>query len=224
MSSKPKASGQRGTSHQARSPRRAPRKPARALTAADVMNRAVVVVLLQMPVREAARLIHCARASEAAVVDAQGRCVGMLSADDLLRWIEAGCPEVVLSPAGACPYEVRGRLLTGRDAVICILEHESCPYQVSYPGVGGQHTDVCMRPAAADSPFGTIPRYLTTDVARVRPETPLPELVRQILDTRAEHLFVLDDGERPVGIVSATDVLKAVAHGPGRKSGPAGGR
>jgi len=163
-----------------------------------------------MLVRQAARLIHRAGATEAAVVDEDGRYVGMLSAADVFRWVEAGCPEAVLRPAGACPYQVRGRLLSGGEAVICILADGSCPYQLSYPGLGGRHTGVCMRPENADSPFGTVPCYMTTDLVTVRPETPLPELVRQIIDAQADRVFVLDAGERPIGMVSAKDVLNAV--------------
>jgi predicted transcriptional regulator len=39
----------------------------------------------------------------------------------------------------------------------------------------------------------------------------LPELVRQIIGARADHLVVLDESDRPIGIVSATEVLDAVA-------------
>jgi predicted transcriptional regulator len=94
-------------------------------TAGDVMDRNLVVVPRQMLVREVARLIQRSRATEAAVVDEQGRFVGMLTPADLFRWVEAGCPEAVVGPALTCPYQVRGRLLTGGEAVICILEHGS---------------------------------------------------------------------------------------------------
>jgi CBS-domain-containing membrane protein len=200
----------------------AAREPIHTLTAEDVMNREVVVVPLQISVREAACLIHRARVTEAAVVDQHGHCVAILSLEDILRWVEAGCPEAAVRPAGTCPYQFRGCLPTGGEAVICVLGHGSCPYQTSYPGLGGRHTEVCLRPETADSPFGTVPRYMTTDVVTVRPETPLSELVQQFLDTGAGHVFVLDECERPVGTVSAADVLKAVADAPERKNRSAG--
>ncbi len=182
---------------------------AHAVAAAD-LHRDVVVVPRQMLVRQAAGLIHRARASAAAVVDEQGRCIGMLSAADVFRWIADGCPEVVLRPAAACPYQVHGRLLTGGEAVICILAHGSCPYQTPYPGLGGRSTGVCMRPENADSPVGTVPSYMTTDLVTVRPETPLPELLRRINDSPADCAFVVDESARPIGVVSAKDVLIAV--------------
>lgn len=186
-------------------------KPTHALTAAEMMNRHVPTVPLQMSIRQAVCLIDPDRFSEAVVVDEYGRCVGILSAADVFRWVGAGCPEAALKPAEECPYQVRGRLPTGGRALICVLAHGSCPYQASYPGLGGSHTEVCMRPENADSPFGAMSCYMTPEIVTVRPEAPLPELVRRILETRADRLFVLDECHRPVGVVSAIDVLHAVA-------------
>jgi CBS domain-containing protein len=171
------------------------------------MNRELVVVPRQMLMREAVRLVHRVRAGAAAVVDEQGRCVGMLSPADVYRWVEAGCPETAIDPALTCPYQVRGRLLTGGEAVICTLAHGSCPFQAEQAASAGRHTDVCLRRADQDPPFGTPPRYLTTDVVTVRCHSPLPELVRRIVDAHADRLFVLDELDRPVGTVSAADVL-----------------
>ena len=184
-----------------------------ALTAGDVMSRDLVVVPQHMSVREAARLLHRARVSAAPVVDERGRCVGSLSAADVFRWALAGCPETVVDPVRTCPYQLRGRLLTGNEAVMCMLAHGSCPFQVVRPTTGGRHTDICMRPETEASPLGTVPRYMTTDVATVRLQTPLPELVRQLGDAHADRLIVLDEFDRPIGIVSAPDVLNAAVDG-----------
>jgi CBS domain-containing protein len=184
------------------------------------MDRNLVVVPRQMLVREAARLIHQARATEAAVVDEQGRFVGLVSPADLLRWVEAGCPEAVVGPALTCPYQVRGRLLSGGEAVICILAHGSCPFQVERPTTAGRHQDVCVRQGAEPAPYGEETRYLTTEVVTVRPDAPLLGLGPRISDARADRVVVLDESGRPVGIVSALYVLKAVADATVHKSGP----
>jgi CBS domain-containing protein len=184
------------------------------LTAGDVMNRDLLVVPRQMLVREAARLIDRARAGAAVVVDEQGRCVGMLSPADIFRWIGAGCPEAVIGPILRCPYQVRGRALTGGEAVICIRAHGSCSYQVQQPTIGGRHTELCMRQESEQPPFGGVPCYVTTGVVAVGPETPLPELVQQFIDARADRIIVRDEVGRPIGGISATDVLKAVAAAP----------
>jgi CBS-domain-containing membrane protein len=181
------------------------------LTAADVMNRDLAVVPQQMLVREAARLLYRVQVSAAPVADENGRCVGSLSPADIFRWIEAGCPDVVVGPIHACPYQVRGRLLNGDDGVICIQSDGRCPFQAVQPTTGGRHTEICMRQETESSPFGTSSCYMTTDVVTIRAQTPLLQLVRQILDACADSLIVVDEFHRPIGIVSATEVLSAVA-------------
>jgi len=173
----------------------------------------LVVVPRQMLVREAARLLHRARASTAAVVDERGRCIGMLCPTHVFHWIDAACPDAIVGPVFNCPYQVRGRLLTGGEGVICILAHGSCPFQAVQPTCGGGHTGLCTRQANDDSPFGTVPRYMTTDIVTVRLQTPLPELVRQIVEAHASCLIVVDELDRPVGIVSAPDVLSHLDSG-----------
>src|SRR5262249_51674612 len=142
----------------------ATRRPVHALAARDVMKSDIVVVPRQMLVREAVCLFHGARGSEAPVVDEHGRCVGMLSPDDVIRWVEAGCPETVVGAVLTCRYEVRGRLLNGDEAVICTLADGSCPFQSVQPTTGGRHTDVCTRQWAERPPFGAVPHYMTTGV------------------------------------------------------------
>jgi predicted transcriptional regulator len=187
------------------------RQPIYNLTVEDVMHRHMVVVPQQMLVREAARLLHRAAASEAPVVDERGRCVGILTPASVLRWIEAGCPEVVVGPALHCPYQIGGRLLTGREAVICILADGSCPFQELHPPLGGGHTAICTRKGTEPPPSCAVPPYMKTEIVTVRPHTSLPQLVRQIIDTGTDRVIVLDESDRPIGVVSATEVLSAVA-------------
>jgi CBS domain-containing protein len=71
---------------------------------------------------------------------------------------------------------------------------------------------VCLRQGTEESPFGTMPPYMTTDVVTVRPQTPLPELMRRMIDSRLDRLVVVDEHQRPRGIVSATDILAAIAN------------
>jgi CBS domain-containing protein len=152
-----------------------------------------------------------ARVRAAPVVDENGRCVGILTPTDVLRWVEAGRPEAVVGPVVTCPYQVCGRLFNGDEAVICTLAGGGCPFQTAQPTTGGRHTEICTRRGAESSPFGTLSCYMTKDVVTIRPSVPLRALVRQILDPRADHLVVLDELDRPIGLVSATEVLSAVA-------------
>jgi CBS domain-containing protein len=186
-------------------------KAVHALTAGNLMHQVLVVVPRQMLMRQAVRLIQQAGASDAPVVDEHGRYVGMLSAAEALRWVTAGCPETVVGPMFTCPYQVRGRLLNGDEAVICILGAGNCPFQAVQPTTAGRHSEICMRQGSERSPLGTWSSYVTTNVVSVRPALLLPDLVRQMIDARADRLVVVDESDRPIGIVSATEILSAVA-------------
>jgi hypothetical protein len=119
-------------------------RPLLALTASALMNGDVVTISQDTPPCAAADLFFQQQIGEAAVVDADGRCVGMLSATDLSRWAlgDAGGAQDV--PPPACPYQVKGRLLTGEKAVICTRAQGSCPLQEVRPMTGGRHTAVCL--------------------------------------------------------------------------------
>jgi CBS-domain-containing membrane protein len=60
------------------------------LTAEDLMSREVLVIPQHMSLRSAAHLLAQGRVSGAPVVDAEGRCVGVLSAADLVHWLDRG--------------------------------------------------------------------------------------------------------------------------------------
>jgi CBS domain-containing protein len=57
-----------------------------ALTAADLMTTPVMTIPEEMSLSEAARLLSRTHVSGAPVVDAQGRCVGVLSSSDFVTW------------------------------------------------------------------------------------------------------------------------------------------
>ena len=61
---------------------------------------------------------------------------------ELAKHGTGGGPEAV--PPPACPYRVKGRLLSGEDAVICTRVQGSCPLQELRPMTGGRHTAVCL--------------------------------------------------------------------------------
>ena len=194
--------------------------PLLALTASDLMSRDVVTISQDTPLRAAAELFFQRQIEEAAVVDADGRCVGMLSATDLIRWAlgEArGAAED--APPPACPYQVKGRLLTGEDAVICTRPQGSCPLQELRAMTGGRHTALCLlrggpvsdwQQVSGGVPAGTVRRYMTAD-STVGAEAPLSELARAVIDAHVHSLIVVDEQHRPIGTVSCLDVLAALA-------------
>ncbi|MCI0379777.1 MAG: CBS domain-containing protein [Gemmataceae bacterium] len=54
--------------------------------------------------------------------------------------------------------------------------------------------------------------YMTKDPVTVPPQTTIRELAQMMIDAHIHRVIVVDKDERPVGIVSSTDILAAVAH------------
>jgi len=65
---------------------RAVARPFLDLTAADLMTTPVRTIPQEMPLREAAHLLTRDSISGAPVVDANGRCIGVLSSSDFVTW------------------------------------------------------------------------------------------------------------------------------------------
>jgi CBS domain-containing protein len=179
-----------------------------------------------MPLREAARLLRQAQVSGAPVVDQQGRCVGVLSAADFLLWAEQEGRGTEKAPVPACPYQVKGRLLTGEEAVICTLAEGNCPLQVMRPTIGGRHTAICtlssgilrdQQQAIEDLPADAVRCYMTTDIVTAGPDSPLPRLARMMIDAHIHRIIVVDEEKRPIGVVSSTDLLAAMAYSDGEQ-------
>lgn len=53
--------------------------------------------------------------------------------------------------------------------------------------------------------------FMTRDPVTVPPETPIQRLARMMIDAHIHRLIVVDKDERPIGVVSSTDILAAVA-------------
>jgi CBS domain-containing protein len=200
---------------------RATKKPLLSLTAGDLMNPSVIRLPAEMPLRDAAHLLRCSQISGAPVVDRDGRCIGVLSAADFLRWAERQGRATENIPLPACPYLVKGRLLTGEEAMICTQAEGNCPLQVLRPTTGGRHTAVCTKPAGMrgdgrqavdDLPGDAVRAYMTPEIVTTGPQTPLPSLAQTMIDAHIHRIIVVDDEQRPIGVVSSTDLLAAVAY------------
>src|SRR5262249_25666525 len=159
-----------------------------------VMEIAPVTIPRRAPLRDAARLLRRAGASEAPVVDERGRCVGILSAADFLRWAEEGCPEASPTPSRTCSFQTEGRLLTGEAAVICRLPPGTGPLQSLRPTTAGRQTAVCLQPCGVLCDWqqtndalpegGVAGRYAAADAVTAAPTTPLRELGAMMADSR----------------------------------------
>jgi len=145
------------------------------LTAADVMSRNVVTVPQTMLLHHAAHLLAREQISGAPVVDAAGRCVGILSATDFVRWADNGPGPVNVTQA-----------------------HCFC--------ADWQVVNLEMLPK------DEVRRHMSTDLVTADPATAIAELARRMLDAHIHRIVVLDKNRHPVGIVSSTDIVAAVAH------------
>jgi CBS-domain-containing membrane protein len=81
------------------------------LTAEDLMTRNVLVISQHTSLKAAAHLLAQADVSGAPVVDGEGRCVGVLSANDLVKWVD-GKPATNHcssdAPSAFCDWQIEG--------------------------------------------------------------------------------------------------------------------
>jgi CBS-domain-containing membrane protein len=150
-------------------------KPLYALTAQDLMSAFVLAIPRAMSLAGAAHLLAQAGVSGAPVVDSEGRCVGVLSANDFVTYADKGHLAAKRPDGRACAHTA---------------------WQViDLHGV----------------PEDDVEQFMTTDPVTARPGTPLAELAQRMVDAHIHRLIVVDADDRPVGIVSSTDILAAVA-------------
>jgi CBS-domain-containing membrane protein len=150
-------------------------KPLFSLTAQDLMSTAVLTIPRAMSLAGAAHLLAQAGISGAPVVDPEGRCVGVLSANDFVAYAEKGSLAAKRPNARSCAH--------------------SAWQVIDLEGV----------------PEDEVEQFMTADPATAGPTTPLAELAQSMVDAHIHRLIVVDADDRPVGIVSSTDILAAVA-------------
>ena len=66
-------------------------------------------------------------------------------------------------------------------------------------------------PDVASVPDERVRAHMPADPVTVFPETSLADLAQSMLDAHVHRVVVVDEGGRPVGIISGMDVLAAVA-------------
>ena len=146
------------------------------LCTADVMSRQVKVIPQDMPLPAAARILSEARISGAPVVDADGRCLGVLSAIDFVHWARHGAEA---DQVRAAPRS-------------CFCSD----WQVVNVNV---------------LPGDEVPRHMTPGPVTVLPTTPITEVARIMSEAHIHRVIVADMKGRPIGIVTSTDILAAIA-------------
>ncbi|HEY7423003.1 MAG TPA: CBS domain-containing protein [Gemmataceae bacterium] len=159
-------------------------KPFLALAAKDLMNGEVLTIPRDMGMQAAARWLDQMHVSGAPVVDEQGRCVGVLSSGDFVT----------------CCAANRTRCAKRRDEVNC----GPC----AFPDCVGSEWQMVN---VAERVEDLVCDHMTPDPATARPDTTITQLARMMRDAHIHRLIIVDDLRRPLGIVSSTDIVAAVA-------------
>lgn len=200
-------------------------KPLLSLTASDLMTSDVIRLAENLPLQDAASLLLKNRISGAPVVNAEGKCVGVFSAFDFL-YLVLGRPDLARAESSSlsesCPFQIRQRRPDGAETTLCLLPPGVCPLQGKQRGPEGGTQIVCNEPHGVLTDWQVVevdklPKYpvgqlMTADPVTVTPATPIGVLARLLIDAHIHRVIVVDGEQRPVGMVSSTDVLAAVAY------------
>jgi CBS domain-containing protein len=68
-----------------------------------------------------------------------------------------------------------------------------------------------------DLPVNLVRRHMTANPVTVKPEMPIGELVQKMVDAHIHRVIVVDEENKPLGIITSTDILAAVANAAARK-------
>jgi CBS domain-containing protein len=195
------------------------------MTASDLMSRDVLTLSQDMPLRDAARCLVEKQIGGAPVVDEHGCCVGVLTSIDFLRSREkrheTGASSAEALPL-SCPFQAKQTGTDGEEKTLCLLPPGVCPIQMKQVDSDGNVKTVCSQPHCVMTDWQVVPleklpvdpvhSFMTADPVTVPPETSIRTLARDMLDAHIHRLVVVDTDRRPIGILSSTDVLAAVAY------------
>jgi CBS domain-containing protein len=132
-----------------------------------------------MVLSDVVRVLEQFQIGGAPVVDEQGRCIGVFSTADFLRYMQPGNRTARMPPP--------------------------------VPGCACSEWKIIYYDDWDSFPAESVYHYMTADPIVVAPTTPLGELARIMVDAHIHRLIVADADRRPIGMVSSTDVMAAVA-------------
>jgi CBS domain-containing protein len=64
-------------------------------------------------------------------------------------------------------------------------------------------------------PTDEVRRFMTPNPVTARPDASIRTLARMMIDAHVHRVIVVDEQDRPVGVVASTDLLAALAYAPG---------
>lgn len=155
------------------------------LTAGDIMQRDVVVVRSNDTLRDALELMTENHVTGLPVMDAHGKCIGLVSATDILNYEQDYADEAA-------------------DANAYVAQHFNPDTQ--------QWESVRMSSFALEH-FGDVrvEEVMACNLISVAKETPISEVAKTMTDENVHRVLVLSDDRRLFGVVSATDFVRTLA-------------
>jgi CBS domain-containing protein len=157
------------------------------LSAADVMQHDVVTIMRSNTLRDAMSLLTENHVTGLPVMDEHSRCIGLISATDILNFEEEHCEESEESNSDVAQY----------------YDPET------------EQWETIRLSAFALEEFGDVrvEQVMATDLIWVSRDTPLQEVAAKMFLARVHRVLVLDDQQRLYGIISSFDFVKLAAEG-----------
>jgi CBS domain-containing protein len=163
------------------------KKPIAKLTAADVMEQHIITVEASDTLKDALDLMTEHHVSGLPVIDADNRCLGVISASDILG------------------YEQEHLTQSGEEGL------ETAPY---YNPDIAEWEDVPVSAFALEMRGGTpVEAIMTTEVISVSPDAKISHVAATMVENEVHRVLVLDDDRSLLGLISAVDFVRLVAEG-----------
>src|SRR5262249_39929285 len=109
----------------------------------------------------------------------------------------------------------------GRESVLCTLDAGKCKFQTPKHLTDGQTVTECSQPHCVcldwqmveieSLPTEDVKHYMTGDPVTANTATPIAALARLMTNEGVHRLIVVDAARRPIGVVSSTDLVAALA-------------
>ncbi len=151
-----------------------------ASTAADVMTPNPLSIRDEASIREAVVFLTDRRISAAPVINEAGRPVGVITEADILRYDREHVEHLHTVP----DYYLRSELTLGTG--------ERLPEAFEVEDVDGT----------------TVAEVMTPIIYSVGPDTPVDEVVSQLVTRRIHRLFVVDKDGSLIGVITTLDLLR----------------
>lgn len=190
------------------------------LTANDLMTPTVVVLKEREQLKNAAEELFKAGVHGAPVVNDAGECVGVLSVTDIAR--KALCPEnPPTTRSRPCTFQESERIVRHRLVTVCTLPAGGCSFQDEATFDDGRYVRLCKEPSCAGVdwqlvriealPAEAVRHFMTTGPVTADLRMPIVELARKMLHSCVQRVIIVDAHRHPVGVVSVTDLVTAIA-------------